>query len=193
MKPSEEKYHVSLLFMRMRGDNTRLLDLVTRIKQVAIAYLKDSKGIIPTDADLSDYEQADYYCSEIQRSPEYILYRGAALILKTCNDAIKSGKVDENHIRLIDNSYGDLNKAEEAQEIIYEQGQKTGVKGGKESGRLRRLKADPIKEAWQTEADKIWQKPKNSKLSKSSVAELIAKKIGGNARTIRGSIQKPLP
>lgn len=68
---------------------------------------------------------------------------------------------------------------------------RNGTQGGYQSGLMRRLNAAPIKKAWQAEADKIWKKPKNSKLSKSSVAKLIAKKIGGNVRTIRGSIQKP--
>lgn len=68
-----------------------------------------------------------------------------------------------------------------------------GKDGGSKSGKVRREKAAPTKEAQQALADEIWRKPKNSKLSKSSVAELVKKKIGGNVRTIRGSIQKPLP
>lgn len=68
-----------------------------------------------------------------------------------------------------------------------------GKEGGKKSGIIRRQKTIPIKEIWQAEADKILKKPKNSKLSKSRIAELITEKIGGNPDTIRKYIKKPTP
>jgi len=197
MKPSEEVHHISLVFERMRGDNDRLLKFVERIRKAAIAYLKE---IIPTDTDLTNYDQGAYYCSEIQRNPEHASFQDAAIVLRQCNHALESGRVERGHIDRIIGSYAGLNKTEEVREIIEEtkesiiEGSKiNGAKGGDKSARVRRLKAEPIKEAWQAEADKIWQKTKNSKLSKSSVAKLIAKKIDGNPDTIRRSIKKPLP
>lgn len=66
-----------------------------------------------------------------------------------------------------------------------------GREGGIKSTIVRKEKAKSNYEIWQAEADKIWQE--NSNLSNSRVAELIAKKIGGKADTIRKYIKKPTP
>lgn len=65
-----------------------------------------------------------------------------------------------------------------------------GKNGGKESGRVRRMKAEPTKESWQAEAEKIWQK--HPAWKNRRVAAGIEKRIGGNPDTIRKSIKKPL-
>ena len=101
---------------------------------------------------------------------------------------------------IIDNAYEAIRPAYEAN---YKEAVKSvnrhrkeiedGKPGGKKSGEVRREKAKPTREAWQAEAEKIWQSPRNSKLSNSSVAVLIAKKIGGKADYIRHHIKKPLP
>jgi len=66
-----------------------------------------------------------------------------------------------------------------------------GNPGGKKSGKVRKEKADLTQDAWQDEADKIWKRHPTRK--NKPVAEMVAKKIGGNVGTIRKSIQKPLP
>ena len=68
-----------------------------------------------------------------------------------------------------------------------------GRAGGNKSGAQRRAKAKPIIEKWQTEAEAIWKKPRNKNLSKSSIAKLISKTVGGNPGYIRKKIKKPLP
>lgn len=79
-------------------------------------------------------------------------------------------------------------------EPLIEMGQKNvsgGIDGGKKSGKNRRLKAEPTKANWQTEAEKIWKK--HPAWSNSAVAVEIAKRIGGNIGTIRRSIKKTTP
>lgn len=66
-----------------------------------------------------------------------------------------------------------------------------GKQGGKKSGAVRREKAKSTKQLWQAEAEKLWRKHPNWK--NKSIAELIAKKIGGNPDYIRKLIKNPLP
>lgn len=66
-----------------------------------------------------------------------------------------------------------------------------GKDGGKKSGNVRREKMKPIKENWQIEAEKIWQK--HSSWGNKYVGKKVAEQIGGNPETIRKSIKKPLP
>ena len=66
-----------------------------------------------------------------------------------------------------------------------------GKRGGEKSGKIRKEKAIPTKQAQQEEANKIWQR--RPTWSKLQVATEIKKRIGGNPDTIRKSIQKPHP
>jgi len=66
-----------------------------------------------------------------------------------------------------------------------------GKEGGKKSGMIRGERANRTKKAWQTEADKIWER--HPGWGKLEVGKRIAEKIGGKAGTIRKSIKKLLP
>jgi len=65
-----------------------------------------------------------------------------------------------------------------------------GKDGGVKSGAVRRKKLDIKKELWQVMAKKTWRKHPTWKNKR--VAEDIVKIIGGNVRTIRTSIKKPI-
>lgn len=132
MEPNEETHHISLLFNRMKGDNDRLLKFVERLRKEPITYLMRGKDLIPQDVDLTDYRQADYYCSEIERNPKYALYQDAVIVLKACNDALKRKQVNEDHIRWINGSWSGINKAEETKAVISKDSGKRGKKGGEQ-------------------------------------------------------------
>jgi hypothetical protein len=125
MEPSEEVHHISLLFERMSGDNDLKLKLVERLRKATIAYLKKDH-VIPPNADLTDYEQAAYYCLEIQNNQKYALYRSAAHVLRTCNHALETGKVERWHINGILGSWPNINKAEETKTVISNKASENG-------------------------------------------------------------------
>lgn len=160
MEPAEETHHISLLFRRMSGDNEQSLKLVEKLRKAAIAYLKDD-DVIPPDADLTNDDQAAYYCFEIQRDPAYALYRSAATILSTCNRALRAGKIDRAGIDVIIGSWSGINKPQETKTVISNKSSKSGAIGGGKPKKLKGIMAavekilnnDP-----NLSAEKIWQR-----------------------------------
>ncbi|MHB8092773.1 MAG: hypothetical protein ACYDH8_14425 [Syntrophales bacterium] len=188
MKPSEEVHHISLIFERLQGNNEGLLNLIDRLRVAAIAYLKE---ITADNLNLLDSDQAIRVCFEVQNNPEYILYRPAATVLRTCLDALKRGRVDRDHIRLIVGAWSLINQKAENVTVIHDNGAKTGKPAGIKSGKVRRQTAEQKWALWQAEAEKIWKKHPTWK--NDPVAKKVAEITGDNPGTIRKKIKKPLP
>ena len=196
MKRSEESHHLNKwvnqlgLLHDATEFNDHLLNAVERLREIAISTLEP---ITPPGADLRDFDYVPVFCSKMKEKTENDRYVDALNLLRMCTYYLKRGEVGQSDMQEIIRLYAESNKAEETKEVIHEEGQKTGKPGGDQSGKVRHQIAKQKWALWQAEADKIWEKTKNSKLSKSSVAELIAKKIGGDPGTIRKKLKKPLP
>lgn len=85
------------------------LKLVERVREIAIAFLVP---ITPQDYDLKNFDHAVTFCLESlhKLTAETIPFQGALKLLRTCTDALESGKVNQNHIENIVNFYRGLDK-----------------------------------------------------------------------------------
>ena len=141
MKPSEEVKHLPSLF-RQLVDNESKLRLVERIRERLISILKP---ITPPKAKLKNFDYAADFCRESLKNQENKLYENALTLLKICNDALESGKVEQHHINAILVLYGKADQAREEQKLISEDRKEIAplVKLGKE--KLKQLHAPKVK------------------------------------------------
>jgi len=131
MKPFDEADHLKSIFRQLEnGELAKIhrdvsgkitwklsqdssldqqLELVERIREIAISFLEP---ITPSGYDLKNFDHAGIFCLESLQKPtaETIPFQGAINLLRTCTDALESGKVNQNHIENIENFYKGLDK-----------------------------------------------------------------------------------
>lgn len=173
-----------------------LIDMDERIDREL--ELIDNKEIFETH---SDQTFADYFIDEAEKLFEkngYFRYRGTRSQINDLRVKIKNYDFWRAFMQALQFtasvfSVGSIPDIAQKGVVHIRKVVGGGKRGGNESGMVRREKAKPAIEKWQTAAENIWKK--HSTYSKKAVAEIIVKRPefeGGNIDTIRKSIKKNL-
>jgi hypothetical protein len=132
MKTSEEVKHLPTIFKQLVTNKSKL-KFVRKIRERLISILKP---ITPPKAKLKNFDYAAVFCRESLKNQKNKLYENALTLLRMCNDALESGKVEQHHINAILVLYGKADQAREEQELISEDRSEIGHNGGSKPKKL---------------------------------------------------------